>query len=57
MNATLEFLENWIKISDYIDMRKIYGDGQHTHMCLIQHDMVIKWSIYLDNYTNSYLMN
>ncbi len=23
-------------------------------MCLIQHDMVIKWSIYLDNHTNSY---
>lgn len=30
-------------------MMKLYDDGQRKHMYLIQHDMVIKWSIYLGN--------
>ena len=50
MKSALEFLENWIKISGYVyRYEELSDDGQHKHMYLIQHDMGIKWSIYLSN--------
>ena len=49
MTAALEFIENWIKISGYKYKHHEINDGQNRHMYVIQHDMGIKWSIYLTN--------
>jgi glycerol-3-phosphate responsive antiterminator len=47
MKSALDFIENWIKMSGYKYRRKEVEDGEHKQMYLIQHDMGIKWSIYL----------
>ncbi|MGB7678897.1 MAG: hypothetical protein WBL49_08810 [Nitrososphaeraceae archaeon] len=49
MKSALDFIENWIKISGYKYKHHEINDGQSRHMYLIQHDMGIKWSIYLTN--------
>ena len=50
MKAALNFIEDWIKMSGYAYRHEeINDDGKHKHMYLIQHDMGIKWSIYLSN--------
>lgn len=47
MTAALDFIENWIKISGYKYKHHKINDDQNRHMYVIQHDMGIKWSIYL----------
>jgi hypothetical protein len=50
MKSALDFIESWIKISGYkYKHHHEINDGQNRHMYLIQHDMGIKWSIYLVN--------
>lgn len=49
MKSALDFLENWIKVSGYTYRHEEVDDGQHRDMYLIQHDMGIKWSVYLAN--------
>jgi hypothetical protein len=49
MKSALDFLESWIKVSGYTYRHQELNDGQHRHMYLIQHDMGIKWSIYLSS--------
>jgi hypothetical protein len=49
MKSALDFLESWIKISGYKYRHEEINDGQNRHMYLIQHDMGIKWCIYLAN--------
>ncbi|MFZ0568202.1 MAG: hypothetical protein WAM22_09385 [Nitrososphaeraceae archaeon] len=49
MKSALDFIENWIKISGYKYKHHEINDGQNRHMYVIQHDMGIKWSIYLTN--------
>jgi len=49
MKSALDFIENWIKISGYKYKHHEINDGQNRHMYVIQHDMGIKWSIYLAN--------
>jgi hypothetical protein len=49
MKSALDFIENWIKISGYKYKHHEFNDGQNRHMYVIQHDMGIKWSIYLTN--------
>ena len=49
MKSALDFLENWIKICGYKYKHHEINDGQNRHMYVIQHDMGIKWSIYLAN--------
>lgn len=49
MKAALEFLENWIKMSGYVYRHEEINGQQHKHLYMIQHDMGIKWSIYLSN--------
>jgi hypothetical protein len=47
MKSALDFLECWIKISGYVYRHEEVNDGQNRHMYVIQHDMGMKWSIYL----------
>ena len=47
MRSALDFIESWIKISGYKYRHRKINDGQDSHMYVIQHDMGIKWSIYL----------
>ena len=47
MKSSLDFIESWIKISGYKYRHRKINDGQNRHMYVIQHDMGIKWSIYL----------
>jgi hypothetical protein len=47
MKSALDFIESWIKISGYKYRHRKINDGQNRHMYVIQHDMGIKWSIYL----------
>ena len=49
MKSALDFIEIWIKISGYKYKHHEINDGQNRHMYVIQHDMGIKWSIYLAN--------
>ena len=49
MKSALDFIENWIKISGYKYKHHEINNGQNRHMYVIQHDMGIKWSIYLTN--------
>jgi hypothetical protein len=49
IKSALEFIEDWIKISGYKYKHHEINDGQSRHMFIIQHDMGIKWSIYLAN--------
>jgi len=49
MKSALNFLESWIKISGYVYRHEEINDGQNRHMYVIQHDMGMKWSIYLAN--------
>jgi hypothetical protein len=49
MKSALDFIESWIKISGYVYKHEEISDGQNRHMFLIQHDMGMKWSIYLAN--------
>ncbi|HEY7570308.1 MAG TPA: hypothetical protein VH796_02965 [Nitrososphaeraceae archaeon] len=47
MKSALEFLENWMKISGYVYRHEETKDGRNGHIYVIQHDMGMKWSIYL----------
>ena len=49
MKSALDFIEDWIKISGYKYKHHEINGGQNSHMYIIQHDMGIKWSIYLAN--------
>jgi hypothetical protein len=49
MKSALEFLERWIKISGYVYKHEEINGGQNRHAYIIQHDMGMKWSIYLAN--------
>ena len=49
MRSALDFIEEWIKISGYKYKHQEIKEGQNRHMYVIQHDMGIKWSIYLAN--------
>jgi hypothetical protein len=49
IKSALEFLENWMKISGYVYRHEESKDGRNRHMYVIQHDMGMKWSIYLAN--------
>jgi hypothetical protein len=49
MKSALDFLERWIKISGYVYKKEEVNDGQNSHLYVIQHDMGMKWSIYLAN--------
>ena len=49
MESALDFIEDWIKISGYKYKHQEINNGQHSHMYVIQHDMGMKWSIYLAN--------
>jgi hypothetical protein len=47
VKSALDFLESWIKISDYPYRHEQTNDGQNMHSYIIQHDMGMKVSIYL----------
>jgi hypothetical protein len=47
VKSDLEFLESWIKISGYSYRHQETNNGQNKHSYVIQHDMGMKWSIYL----------
>ena len=47
MESGLDFIEIWIKEAGYPYIHDIAGVDQHTHHFVIQHDMGLKWSIYL----------
>jgi hypothetical protein len=47
MESALDFIEIWIKEAGYPYIHDISGVDQHTHHFVIQHDMGLKWSIYL----------
>lgn len=49
LKSALEFLENWMKISGYAYRHEETYDGQKRHLYVIQHDMGMKWSVYLAN--------
>jgi hypothetical protein len=49
MKSALYFIERWIKISGYTYRHDKSDDDKNRHRYLIQHDMGIKWSIYLAN--------
>ena len=48
IRTTLDFLKIWIKLSGYpYRHEETNNNGQNMHSYVIQHDMGIKWSIYL----------
>ena len=47
IKSALEFLESWIKISDYPYRHEETNNHQKRHSYVIQHDMGMKVSIYL----------
>ena len=47
IKSALDFLESWIKISDYPYRHEETNIGQNKHSYVIQHDMGMKESIYL----------
>jgi hypothetical protein len=49
IESALDFLETWIKISGYPYRHEVTNSGQKSHLYVIQHDMGMKWSIYLAN--------
>jgi predicted AlkP superfamily phosphohydrolase/phosphomutase len=49
LKSALEFLENWMKVSGYVYRHEETYDGPKRHLYVIQHDMGMKWSVYLAN--------
>ena len=49
MKSALDFIETWIRISGYKYRHEEINNGQNKHLYVIQHDMGMKWSIYLAN--------
>jgi hypothetical protein len=49
IKSALQFLENWMKISGYVYRHEETKEEKNRHMYVIQHDMGMKWSIYLSN--------
>jgi hypothetical protein len=47
IKSALDFLESWIKISDYPYRHEETNNGQNKHSYVIQHDMGMKVSTYL----------
>jgi hypothetical protein len=47
MESALDFIESWIKESTYTYLHDISGIDQNIHHFVIQHDMGLKWSLYL----------
>ncbi|HEY6884376.1 MAG TPA: hypothetical protein VI278_10100 [Nitrososphaeraceae archaeon] len=47
IKSSLDFLESWIKISDYPYRHEETNNGKNKHLYVIQHDMGMKVSIYL----------
>ena len=47
IKSALDFLESWIKISDYPYRHEETNNDQNKHSYVIQHDMGMKVSIYL----------
>jgi hypothetical protein len=47
IKSALDFLESWIKISDYPYRHQETNYDQNKHSYVIQHDMGMKVSIYL----------
>src|SRR5919202_5638097 len=47
IKSALDFLESWIKISGYPYRHHEMNNGENKHSYVIQHDMGMKWSIYL----------
>jgi hypothetical protein len=45
INSALDVVETWIKISGYSYRHEVRGSSEHSY--IIQHDMGVKWSIYL----------
>jgi hypothetical protein len=51
IKSALDLIETWIKISGYPYRHEetTNNNGQSRHLYVIQHDMGIKWSVYLAN--------
>ena len=49
IKSALDLLESWIKISDYPYRHEETNNDQKKHSYVIQHDMGMKVSIYLDS--------
>jgi hypothetical protein len=49
LKSALDFIEMWIKISGYPYRHEETNNGQNRHLYVIQHDMGMKWSLYLAN--------
>lgn len=47
IESALDFIESWIKESGYPYFHDISGVDQNIHHFVIQHDMGVKWSLYL----------
>jgi hypothetical protein len=47
IESALDFIESWIKESGYPCIHDISGIEQNIHHFVIQHDMGLKWSLYL----------
>ena len=47
IESALEFIESWIKESGYPYLHDTSGLDQNIHHFVIQHDMGLKWSLYL----------
>jgi hypothetical protein len=47
IESALDFIESWIKESGYPYLHDISGVDQNIHHFVIQHDMGLKWSLYL----------
>lgn len=47
VKSALEFIESWIKISGYSYRHQETNNGQNKNSYVIQHDMGMRWSIYL----------
>jgi hypothetical protein len=47
IESALDFIESWIKESGYPYLHDTSGVDQNIHYFVIQHDMGLKWSLYL----------
>jgi hypothetical protein len=47
IESALDFIESWIKESGYPYLHDTSGPDQNIHHFVIQHDMGLKWSLYL----------
>jgi hypothetical protein len=47
IESALDFIESWIKESGYPYLHDTSGLDQNIHHFVIQHDMGLKWSVYL----------